>query len=141
MTAMRRLVVLLVMCASLAAARSAGAAGETTCGYVHASVPYSAHGQADKWRVYVKGSATCATAVKVLSAVMHLHGREHLGSSDAGSYFTYAGWLCPFGDMGVQTCELPTSLPAHPPIRAHALAMDCATPPSGCPAKLPASDL
>lgn len=112
-----------------------------SCGYVHASVPYTPHGQAEKWRVYVKGDASCATAVKILDAVMHLHGKQHLGSSQAGSYFTYDGWLCPFGDMGTQVCELPTHLPAQEPIRAHALALDCTTPERGCPARVPSSDL
>ena len=102
-------------------------------------MPYSSHGQADRWRVYVKGAASCATAVRVLDAVMHLRGRRHLGDAEANSYFTFAGWLCPFGAMGVQSCELPMRLPAHPPIRAHALAMNCTT--SRCPARLPSSDL
>jgi hypothetical protein len=141
MTAMRRLVVILAVCAPLVAASDAGASSVAACGYIHASVPYSAHGQADRWRVYVKGSATCETAIGVLGAVMHLRGHQHLGSSEAGSYFTYSGWLCPFGDMGIQTCELPASLPAHPPIRAHALARDCSITQGGCPAKLPSSDL
>jgi hypothetical protein len=140
---MRRVVTLLALSASLAAAPAApaGASSVTTCGYIHASVPYSSHGQADRWRVYVKGSASCATAATVLDAVMHLHARQHLGGAEVNSYFTYAGWLCPFGAMGVQTCELPTRLPAHPPIRAHALAMNCTVPPSGCPARLPSSAL
>jgi hypothetical protein len=138
---MRRLAVLLVVCASLAAAASANASDARTCGYIHASVPYSTHGQADRWRVYVDGSASCATAVRVLGAVMHLQGKPHEGSSEADSYFTYAGWLCPFGAMGFQSCRLPTRLPSQPPIRAHALARDCATPPSGCPADEPSRDL
>jgi hypothetical protein len=135
---MRRLVALLVVSASLALVASADA---RTCGYIHASVPYTTHGQADRWRVYVDGSASCATAVKVLDAVMHLHGKPHEGASEANSYSTYAGWLCPFGAMGFQTCELPTRLPAQAPIRAHALARDCDTPPDGCPADVPSRDL
>jgi hypothetical protein len=141
---MRRVVILLVLSASLAAVSAAGASGVRTCGYIHASVPYSAHGQAYRWRVYVDGSASCTTAVAVLDAVMHLRATQHLGSAEADSYFTYTGWLCPFGAMGVQTCELPTRLPAHPPIRAHALARSCAASPGspgGCPARLPSSDL
>ncbi len=136
--------ILLALSASLAAVPAAGASGVRTCGYIHVSVPYSTHGQADRWRVYVDGSASCATAVSVLDGVMHLRARRHLGSTEADSYFTYTGWLCPFGAMGVQTCELPTRLPAHPPIRAHALARSCAASPGspgGCPAHLPASDL
>jgi hypothetical protein len=139
------LTVILAVGASLAAVSAAGAsdgsASVTTCGYIHASVPYSANGHADRWRVYVKGSTSCASATAALEAVMHRHGKRHLGSSEASSYVTFGGWLCPNGDMGAQTCELPTRLPSHPPIRAHALALDCATPRSGCPAHVPASDL
>jgi hypothetical protein len=138
---MRWLVALLMVSASLALVAGANASEARTCGYIHASVPYSTHGQADRWRVYVTGAASCATAVKVLDAVMHLHGSQHEGATEAGSYSTYAGWLCPVGAMGFQTCELPTRLPLHPPIRAHALARDCDTPPSGCPADVPSSDL
>lgn len=131
--------------AALPAAVASGAAARTssvrTCGYLRASVPYTHHGTADRWRVYVNGAATCASAVEALDAVTHARATEHLGRSEAGSYFVEAGWLCPFGNMGEQTCELPTRLPAHPPIRARALALDCATPVRGCPAHVPSGDL
>jgi hypothetical protein len=120
---------------------AASSSSATTCGYIHASVPYTPHGDAARWRVYVAGATSCASAAKVLDAVMHLQARQHLGSSEADSYFTDGGWLCPFGNMGSQTCELPTRLPAHPPVRAHALALDCATPERGCPAHVPIRDL
>src|ERR1700685_1662401 len=135
---MRRVVILLVLSASLAAVSAAGASGVRTCGYIHASVPYSAHGQAYRWRVYVDGSASCTTAVAVLDAVMHLRATPHLGSAEADSYFPYTGWLSRFGARGLQTCDLPPRLPAHPPIRAHALARSCAASPGspgGCPAR------
>jgi hypothetical protein len=128
-------------CAVLAAVPAAGASGVPACGHIHASVPYTANGHADRWAVYVEGSASCASAIKVLDAVTHLHARAHTGSSEADSYFTYAGWLCPFGLMGEQSCELPTRLPAHPPIRAHTLAINCTTAPDGCPVRLPSSDI
>jgi hypothetical protein len=137
--------IILAVGASLAAVSAAGAsdgsASVTTCGYIHASVPYSTNGHADRWRVYVKGSTSCASATAALDAVMHGHGKRHVGASEASSYVTVGGWLCPYGDMGGQTCELPTRLPQHPPIRAHALALDCATPGRGCPAHVPAADL
>jgi hypothetical protein len=142
---MRRLAIILAAGASLAAVQTAGASDGshtvTSCGYIHASVPYTVSGHADRWRVYVDGSTSCASATAVLSAVMHTHGKQHLGGSEAGSYTTFAGWICPFGLMGEQSCELPTHLPAHPPIRAHALALNCARPGSGCPAHVPASEL
>jgi hypothetical protein len=141
MIQVRPMVALLMVSASLVLAAGADAATARTCGFIRASVPYSAHGQADRWHVYVDGSASCATAVKVLDAVMHLQGKQHQGASEANSYFTFAGWLCPSGAMGFQSCELPRRLPMQPPIRAHALARDCAMPPSGCPAHVPSSDL
>jgi hypothetical protein len=113
----------------------------TTCGFIHASVPYSSRGAGQRWRVYVTGAASCASAVAVLDAVMHLHATPHVGGSEADSYFTYNRWSCPFGNMGQQSCELPARPPAHPPIRAHALALDCTTAGRGCPARVPTRDL
>jgi len=139
---MKRLALTLAAGAALALAPAAAAGAThdaTTCGYVHASVPYTAHGHAEKWRVYVTGHASCTTATSVLNAVMHLQGKQHNNGTEAGSYFTYAGWLCPFGQMGEQACLLPTRLPDHGPIRANALALNCATPGSGCPREVPAS--
>jgi hypothetical protein len=126
---------------AVVSATSAGASRVRTCGYVHASVPYSSSGQADRWRVYVKGSASCTTAVKVLDAVMHRRGKPHFQGGEANSYNTYRGWVCPFGHGGVQICQLPARLPDHPPIRAHALALGCTLAEHGCPLSLPPSDL
>jgi hypothetical protein len=141
---MRRLVLMLAAGVSLALVPAVGAAGApeaTTCGYVHASVPYTTHGHAERWRVYVTGHASCATATRVLNAVMHLRGTEHSHDGEAGSYTTYSGWLCPFGQMGEQTCDLPTRLPAHGPIRANALALSCTGPGEYCPREVPASEV
>jgi hypothetical protein len=141
---MRRLAIILAASALLAAVPAAvasdGSHTVTSCGYIHASVPYSANGHASRWRVYIKGSTSCASAAAVLNAVMHTHGKQHVGASEVDSYTTFAGWICPYGLMGEQTCELPTRLPAHPPIRAHALALNCALPPRGCPTHVPSSD-
>jgi hypothetical protein len=143
---MRRLLFILAVSAPLVAlpatatATAGTAASVRACGYLRASVPYSPHGQADRWRVYVEGAASCTSATAVLDAVMHNHGHQHETGSFVSSYTTFAGWLCPYGQMGDQTCELPTRLPDHPPIRAHSLALDCSTP-QDCPAHLPASAL
>jgi hypothetical protein len=139
----RGIVSILVASALLAVAATpaVGASAVRTCGYIRASVPYSAHGQADRWRVYLEGAASCASAVTVLDTVMHTHGKQHQGGSEADSYTTFNGWLCPFGLMGEQTCELPARLPDHPPIHAHALALDCTAPGRGCPARVPSSAL
>jgi hypothetical protein len=143
---MRRLLLILAMSSPLVAlpATATATAGATAsvraCGYLRASVPYSPHGQADRWRVYVDGTASCASATAVLDAVMHNQGHQHNTGSFVSSYTTFAGWICPFGQMGEQTCELPARLPDHPPIRAHTLALDCSTP-QDCPARVPASGL
>ncbi len=142
---MRRLAIVLAVAAALAATPGAGASDGshtvTSCGYIHASVPYSLSGHANRWRVYIDGSTSCASATAILDAVMHTHGKQHLGGSEADSYTTFSGWICPFGLMGEQSCELPTRLPDHPPIRAHALALDCARAGGGCPARVPSGDL
>jgi hypothetical protein len=142
---MRRLAIILAASASLAAVSVAGASDGahtvTSCGYVRASVPYTASGHADRWRVYIDGNTSCASATAVLTAVMHTHGKQHVGGSEADSYSTFSGWICPYGLMGEQTCELPTRLPSHPPIRAHALALNCARPGGGCPAHVAPSEL
>jgi hypothetical protein len=143
---MRRLAIMLAASALLAGVSAAGASDGshtiTSCGYVHASVPYTASGHAERWRVYIEGSTSCASATAVLDAVMHTHGKQHLGGSEVDSYTTSAGWICPFGLMGEQSCELPTRLPSHPPIRAHALALNCGTRPGGgCPAHVAPSEL
>jgi hypothetical protein len=132
---MRRLLVILTLGVALAAVPAAGAVDAKTCGYIHASVPYSQHGHADRWRVYIWGSTTCTDTEAVFNAVMHLLGKTHNGGAEASSYITYRGWLCPFGNMGQQTCQLPTRLPNRPPIRAHAIALDCSVVAGGCPAR------
>jgi hypothetical protein len=119
-----------VLAPSAAAENSIG-----SCGVVHASIPYSHQGNHDRWRVYVRGHASCASAKRVLNAVMHLNATEHLGSSDATSYFSYHGWRCPFGNMGFQSCVLPS----HRPYRAAVLAIDCAIASGGCPSRVPAT--
>jgi hypothetical protein len=99
------------------------------CDFVRASVPYTHRGQRDRWRVYKTGAAPCPQAVRVLKAVMHLNGSQHVGTSQNTSYITYGAWRCDFGQMGEEFCWTP----AHLPYRARALALDCAV---SCPAVL-----
>jgi hypothetical protein len=129
------------MLALVPAAGAAHGSEARTCGFLHASVPYTSRGHAKAWRVYVTGKASCATATKVLNAVMHLQGVEHSQGGEAGSYVTYASWTCPFGQMGEQTCDLPTRLPAQPPLRASALALSCTGFGERCPRHVPASEV
>jgi len=114
-------------------APSAGASGSRTCGFIRASVPYSHSGHRDKWRVYITGATSCVTAQQTLDAVMHLGGKQHVGASEADSFFTYRGWSCPFGNMGSQLCDLP----APGRVKARALALDCAVVPGKCPSRAP----
>jgi hypothetical protein len=117
----------------LVLAQSASASGGRVCGFVRASVPYSRHGDAERWRVYVSGAANCRAAEQTLAAVMHLDAAQYDGRSEASSYFTVGGWRCPFGDMGFQTCEQP----ARAPYRARALAVECSV--NACPSARPPS--
>ncbi len=132
--AMRRTTAILATAAAvLVATQTASASSAHVCGVVKASVPYTPHGNANRWRVYVSGGATCHAAEAALTAVMHLKATQHVGRSEADSYFTVGGWRCPFGDMGFQTC----ARPGRPPYRARALAVECSI--NACPATRPPS--
>jgi hypothetical protein len=124
-------IAVLVACALPAAGASASSPGRS-CGFIHASVPYSAHGSASRWRVYVQGQTTCSAGESVLRGVMHLQGHLHRGASEASTYILYQGWLCPAGDMGAQICNHP----AHRPFSAHALALECGIE-ENCPSHAP----
>ena len=124
--------VVLVVCCSFAVP-AAGATSGRVCGFVRASVPYSMRGSARSWRVYVSGATTCATAQATLDAVMHLRASQHPGADQAHSFSAYRGWICPFGQMGVQLCSLPGDSPSRP--RARALAVECST--NSCPSARP----
>jgi hypothetical protein len=106
------------------------------CGTLRASLPYSRHGSADRWRVYVSGSASCRGAEETLDAVMHERATLHQGQSEAATYFSYRSWSCPAGNMGVQTCVKPHRTP---PYAAQALAVDCHLNPHECSAVKPPS--
>ena len=108
--------------------------GGHVCGFIHASVPYSQHGSRHRWRVYIGGDTTCHEGEKVLSAVMHLGGVVHQGSSEASSFITLKSWRCPFGNMGTQLCEIRERAP----FLAQALAVNCAENP--CPSSRTPSD-
>jgi hypothetical protein len=117
----------------LVLAQGASAAGGRVCGSIRASVPYARHGNAQRWRVYVSGNASCRSAEAALVAVMHLQAAQHVGRSEVDSYFTAGSWRCAFGNMGFQTCVLP----ARAPYRAQALAVECSL--NACPSSRPPS--
>jgi hypothetical protein len=132
---MRGMALTAVVALALAGAVSAAQGSEhgRVCGSLHASVPYSEHGNSARWGTYVAGGASCKEATEVLSVVMHLGGRIHEGSSEVDSYVSYRGWRCPFGQMGIQICLLGS--PTRP--RARALASRCAVREAGCPVHKP----
>jgi hypothetical protein len=103
------------------------AGGGRVCGFLHARVPYSTHGGGPVWRVYVRGGASCSSATTALDGVMHLRGANHNNGSESNSFFTYRGWTCPYGLMGIQSCVLGSL--QHP--RAKALAHRCSE--ASCP--------
>jgi hypothetical protein len=123
-----------------------GEAGATTnpirtCGFIRASVPYSHAGHHYRWRVYVRGAASCASVSTALNAVTHLRAKAHVGNDTADSYFTFGRWRCDFGQMGAQACWQP----ARKPYRSQGLALNCSTADGGCPVHiaddyLPATD-
>jgi hypothetical protein len=115
----------------LAIAPTASASGRRVCGFIRASVPYTAHGDSHRWRVYVGGATTCNSAEQALTAVMHLRATVHDGGDEADSYFSFGSWHCPFGNMGFQSCEVP----ARHPYRAQALAVECSL--NACPSSSP----
>jgi hypothetical protein len=128
----RRATVLFLLLGSLAFASSAHAlSGGRVCGYIRASVPYSRHGNAEGWRVYVAGVTTCRVGEQALSAVMHLRAARHVGRDEAHTYSVFGNWRCPAGHMGFQYCNIPASAP----FRARALAVECAE--NGCPSRRP----
>lgn len=113
--------------------QAASASDSRVCGFVTASVPYARHGNAKRWRVYASGVTTCHAAESTLAAVMHLDAKQHVGRSEADSYFTVGSWRCAFGDMGFQSCVQP----ARAPYRAQALAVNCSL--NACPSSRPPS--
>lgn len=78
---------------------------------------FTVKGQA--YGVYVRvGKVECATASTILRAIAE--GKGHVVNKDGevGSYTLYGGWLCPFGQMGVQTCEHDAHPTQHPTQRS-----------------------
>lgn len=100
------------------------------CGIVRSSIPYSAHGNGHRWRVYVAGTS-CREGEATMRAIMHLHGSIHQGRDESHSYIGHGAWRCPFGHMGYQYCFWPSS----PPYHAELMALECAE--VGCPTKRP----
>ena len=64
------------------------------------------HAKGAEYGVYIAdGHVKCSVATAVLQAVDSGKGKIVEHGSSADSYVLYRGWLCPFGNMGEQTCE------------------------------------
>jgi hypothetical protein len=64
------------------------------------------HAKDVEYGVYIAdGHVPCAAATVILKAIAGGKGRIVERGSSANSYVLYGGWLCPFGNMGEQTCE------------------------------------
>ena len=88
-----------------------------------------------RWGVYVsKGKVGCTTAGMVLRRVLAGKGTPIVNNGTGG--VRYEGWLCPYNQMGVATCQYGTKPVAHPGRTIFALS--CATEADGepgCPAR------
>jgi hypothetical protein len=63
-----------------------------------------------KLSVYARGT-NCAVATKVIADLSDSRGINHPGpEGSADSSFSVDGWTCPYGNMGIQTCTMGTSL-------------------------------
>jgi hypothetical protein len=64
------------------------------------------HAKGVEYGVYVAdGRVNCGAATGILKAIVSGKGKIVEHGSSADSYVLYEGWLCPFGNMGEQTCE------------------------------------
>jgi hypothetical protein len=64
------------------------------------------HAKGAEYGVYIAdGHVTCGAATGILKAIDSGKGKIVNNGDSADSYVLYGGWLCPFGNMGEQTCE------------------------------------
>ena len=88
----------------------------------------------ERWGVYVaKGHVSCAVAAKVLTGVLTGKGRPLAGNGTGGS--RYDGWVCPYDQMGVVTCEHATKPVANPARQIFGLSCATGAGEPACPAR------
>ncbi len=64
------------------------------------------HAKGAEYGIYIAdGHVTCGAATGILKAIDSGKGKIVNNGDSADSYVLYGGWLCPFGNMGEQTCE------------------------------------
>jgi hypothetical protein len=89
-----------------------------------------------RWGVYVaKGKVGCATAGAVLKGVLANKGTYVNNGSSANSYVLYKGWLCPYDQMGIVTCEFATRPVAHAGRQIFGLSCATGVGEPACPAR------
>ena len=64
------------------------------------------HAKGAEYGVYIAdGHVKCSEATGILKVIAGGRGKIVNNGASANSYGLYGGWLCPFGNMGEQTCE------------------------------------
>ncbi len=86
---------------------------------------------AKTYGVYIAdGKVACSAAEGILKAIAGGHGTKVAKANSASSYVLYRGWLCPYGNMGEQTCEHATHPVSKPSQDIASLSCSFGT---GCP--------
>jgi hypothetical protein len=87
-----------------------------------------------RWGVYIaKGKVSCASAGKVLKAVLAGKGKSIIGNGTGGS--RYDGWVCPYDQMGVVTCQHGTKPVANASRQIFGLSCATGAGEPACPAR------
>jgi hypothetical protein len=89
-----------------------------------------------RWGVYVgKGKVGCATAGSVLKGVLAGKGTYVNNGFSVNSYIRYNGWVCPYDQMGIVTCEFATKPVAHAGRQIFGLSCATGVGEPACPAR------
>jgi hypothetical protein len=89
-----------------------------------------------RWGVYIaKGKADCTTAGTVLKGVLAGKGKDLDNGSSANSYIRYDGWVCPYDQMGIVTCEYGTMPVANSSRQIFGLSCASGVGEPACPAR------
>jgi hypothetical protein len=111
-----------------------GTAGASSSGKVPRCEKVTVKGK--RWGVYVaKGKVGCTAAGAVLKGVLAGKGTNIDNGSSANSYIVYKGWLCPYYQMGIVTCEYATKPVAHASRQIFGLSCSTEVGEPACPAR------
>jgi hypothetical protein len=92
-----------------------------------------------EYGVYVgTGHVKCSVAKEILRAIANGKGKYVNNGYSYNSYTLYAGWLCPSGNMGEQTCEhskRPVSTPSQ-----DIVSLSCTVAGRDCPKQTAVAD-